>query len=313
MINLSLIVSFLTSTLRLALPLGFASMGEGFLERAGSVNLGLEGLMLFGAWGGVVGSHFSGSPWIGLGFGILVGISIAALEAFIVIYLHANEVVVGVAINTLSLGITSFGYRVIFGISGPAVIVPTFHALSIPLLSKIPILGPVLFNQPLLVYILVVIAIALLLILKKTSWGLDIRSSGEDPWVTEAEGANVYRIRFLAFLLSGILAACGGAFISLYNVSQFFDGMTSGRGFIALAIVVIGRWNPLGILAAAVFFGASEALGLALQAHLGDEKGPFQLLLIIPFLITMIILPFASSGKSAPAALGNGYTRGKGA
>ena len=312
MISISFIVNFLTSTLRLAIPLGFASLGEGFLERAGSVNLGLEGLMLFGAWGGVVGAHFSGSPWIGLALGISVGILIAALEAVIIIYLHANEVVVGVAINTLSLGITSYGYRVIFGISGPAVLVPTFERVSIPVLSKIPILGPVLFNQPLLVYIQVIVAIALLLILKKSSWGLDIRASGEDPWVTEAEGGNVYRIRFLMYLLSGLLAACGGAFISLYNVSQFFDGMTSGRGFIALAIVVIGRWNPLFILAAAVLFGGSEALGLALQAKLG-ENAPFQLLLIIPFLITMIILPFASSGKSAPTALGQGYTRGKGA
>jgi ABC-type uncharacterized transport system permease subunit len=312
MISISFIVNFLSSTLRLAIPLGFASLGEGFLERAGSVNLGLEGLMLFGAWGGVVGAHFSGNPWIGLALGISVGIIVAALEAVIVIYLHANEVVVGVAINTLSLGITSYGYRVIFGISGPAVLVPTFQRVSIPVLSKIPILGPVLFNQPLLVYILVIVAVVLLLILKKSSWGLDIRASGEDPWVTEAEGGNVYRIRFLMYLFSGLLAACGGAFISLHNVSQFFDGMTSGRGFIALAIVVIGRWNPLGILAAAVLFGGSEALGLALQAKLG-ENAPFQLLLIIPFLITMIILPFASSGKSAPTALGLGYTRGKGA
>ncbi len=311
MIDLIFIVSFLRSSIRLAVPLGFASLGEGFLERAGSLNLGLEGLMLIGAWGGVVGSYYTGDPWIGLALGVLLGLIISALQAVIVIFFHTNEVVTGVAINTLGLGLTSYGYRVIFGISGSAVLVPTFKSVSIPVLSQIPIIGPVLFNQPIPVYLMVIVGIIFLLILKKTSWGLDVQASGEDPWITEAEGGNVYKIRYLSYLLTGILAASGGAFISLHNVSQFFDGMTAGRGFIALAIVVIGRWHPIGILGASLLFGASEAFGLALQARLG-ENAPYQLLMIIPFLITMIILPFASAGKAAPSALGFGYERGKG-
>ena len=311
MIDTFFIISFLRSTIRLAVPLGFASLGEGFLERAGSLNLGLEGLMLVGAWAGVVGTHFTGSPWYGLGFGILLGLLLAALQAFITIHLHADEVVTGVAINTLGLGITSYGYRLFFGISGSAILVDKFNTVPIPLLSKIPILGPVLFDQPLPFYLLFIAAVILWFVLSKTSWGLVVQAAGEDPWVTEAEGANVYKIRYLSYLLTGVLASAGGAFISLYNVSQFFDGMVSGRGFIALAIVVIGRWHPLGILAASAIFGMSEALGLALQARI--EDAPFYLLLIIPFLITMIILPFASKGKATPTALGTGYERGKGA
>jgi ABC-type uncharacterized transport system permease subunit len=310
MIDVYFIISFLRSTIRLAVPLGFASLGEGFLERAGNLNLGLEGLMLIGAWAGVVGTHFTQNPWYGLALGVVIGLLLASLQAFIAIYLHADEVVTGVAINTLAAGITSYGYRLLFGISGTAILVPKFENIPIPILSKIPILGPVLFDQPLPFYLLFAAAIVLLFILTKTSWGLVVQAAGEDPWVTEAEGANVYRIRFISYLITGVLASAGGAFISLYNVSQFFDGMVSGRGFIALAIVVIGRWHPLGILAASAIFGLSEALGLALQARIPDA--PFYLLLIIPFLITMIILPFASKGKATPSALATGYERGKG-
>jgi len=311
MFDLVFLVSFLRSSVRLAVPLGFAALGEGFLERAGSLNIGLEGIMLAGAWAGMVGAHFTGSPWAGLGLAILLGMAIAALEACVSIYLHSNEVVTGIATNTLGLGLTSYGYRMIFGISGSAIIVPTFKSVPIPFLVDLPIVGPVLFDQPLPFYLMIVAALGLWFILTKMSWGLDVKASGEDPWVTEAEGANVYRTRLLSFLLTGALAASGGAFISLYNVSQFFDGMTSGRGFIALAIVVVGRWHPLGILAASALFGASEALGLALQARLG-VKAPYYLLLAVPFLITLIILPLMGGGKGAPAALGTGYERGTG-
>jgi len=312
MFDLVYLVSYLRSTVRLAVPLGFAALGEGFLEQAGSLNIGLEGLMLTGAWAGVIGAHFAGSPWAGLGLAILLGLAIAALEAAVCVHLHCNEVVTGIAINVLGLGLTSYGYRMVFGITGAAAQVPTFRGFPIPLLSDLPIIGPVLFNQPLLLYAMIAAAFGLWLILTKTSWGLDVKASGEDPWVAEAEGANVYRIRFLTFLLAGTLAASGGAFISLHNVSQFFDGMTGGRGFIALAIVVVGRWHPLGILGVSALFGASEALGLALQARLG-LKAPYHLLMMVPFLITMIILPLASGRKAAPAALGTGYERGTGA
>ena len=311
MIDSVFIISFLRSAIRLAVPLGFASMGEGFQERSGSDNIGLEGTMLIGAWAGVIGAYFTGNPWWGLILAITLGMLITGFQSFITTFLHSNEIVTGVAINTLGLGLTSFGYRAFFGISGPAILIPTFKSLEIPLLSKIPIIGPVLFNQPLVVYLMIIVGFFLWFILRKTNWGLHVRAAGEDPWVAEAEGGNVYRIRFICYLLTGVLASSGGAFISLYNVGQFFDGMTAGRGFIALAIVVIGRWNPLGILAASVLFGASEALGLALQARLGGGSA-FYLLMIIPFLITMIILPFVSGGKAAPSALGMGYERGKG-
>ena len=311
MLDLVYVGNFLRSAFRLAAPLCFPALGEGFLEQSGSLNIGLEGLMLLGAWGGLVGAHMTGSPWIGLLLAMLMGLAIGAIQSLMCIHLHSNEVVTGMAINLLGLGATSYGHRVLFGIGGTHFSVPAFQDLAIPVLSKLPIVGRALFDQPAPFYLMIVVAFALWFVLNKTSWGLDIKAAGEDPWVAEAEGADVYRIRLLTMLLAGMLAAMGGAFITLYNVHVWFDGLTAGRGFIALAIPVIGRWNPLGILVASAVFGASEALGLTLQARLGGSA-PFQLLMIIPFLITMLILPRASAGKSGPSALGRGYERGTG-
>lgn len=308
---MSFLISFLRSSIRMAVPLGLSGMGEGFLERSGVVNIGLEGLMLFGALSGVLGSHFFGNPWLGLLAAIIVGIFVAALQALICIKFHADEVVTGISINLLGLGLTSYIYREFFGITSKLITVKTFQDVSFPLLVKIPVIGPVFFNQPIPMYLTILIGIVLLLILNKTSWGLDVKASGEDPWVAEAEGANAYRLRFNAMLISGGLAAAGGAFVSLYNLNLFFDNMISGAGFIALAIVVVGRWNPLLILLMSFFFGATQALGLALQAGFG-QQAPYYLLLMIPFVLTMIILPIASGGKNAPASLSKGYKRGEG-
>jgi general nucleoside transport system permease protein len=308
---ITFVVSFLRSAIRMAVPLGLSAMGEGFLERSGVVNIGLEGLMLFGALSGVLATYYSGNPWIGLLAAILIGLLVAALEAGISIFFHADEVVTGISINLLGLGLTSYVYRAIFGTTSQAISVTTFKDFSIPVLSKIPILGPIFFNQPIPMYLTIVAGVILLFILNKTSWGLDIRASGEDPWVAEAEGANAYRIRFICMLVSGALAASGGAFIALYNLNLFFDNMIAGAGFIALAIVVVGRWNPLLILLMSLFFGVTQALGLALQASFG-KGAPYYLLLMIPFILTMIILPFASGSKNAPAALSKGYKRGQG-
>lgn len=305
------LISFLRSSVRMAVPLGLSSMGEGFLERSGIVNIGLEGLMLFGALSGVLGSHFLGNPWLGLLTAIIVGIFVAALQALICIYFHADEVVTGISINLLGLGLTSYVYREFFGITSKLITVNTFQDVNIPLLVKIPVLGPVFFNQPIPMYLTILIGIVLLFILNKTSWGLDIKATGEDPWVAEAEGANAYRLRFINMLISGALAAAGGAFIALYNLNLFFDNMISGAGFIALAIVVVGRWNPMFILLMSFVFGATQALGLALQVRFA-QQAPYNLLLMIPFVLTMIILPIVSGSKNAPASLSKGYKRGQG-
>jgi simple sugar transport system permease protein len=308
---ISFVISFLRSALRMSIPLGLSAMGEGFLERSGVVNIGLEGLMLFGALSGVLATYYSGNPWMGLLTAIIVGLLVSALEALVCIYFHADEVVTGISINLLGLGLTSYVYRAFFGITSQAITVKTFQDIKIPLLYKIPILGPIFFNQPIPMYLTVAVGFLLLFILTKTSWGLDIRASGEDPWVSEAEGANAYRVRLLCMLVSGMLAASGGAFMALYNLNLFFDNMISGAGFIALAIVVVGRWNPLLILLMSLFFGATEALGLALQAGFA-QQAPYNLLLMIPFVLTMIVLPFASGSKNSPAALSKGYKRGEG-
>jgi ABC-type uncharacterized transport system permease subunit len=304
-------ISFLRSSIRMAVPLGLSAMGEGFLERSGVVNIGLEGHMLFGALSGVLATYYSGSPWIGLLTAIVVGILVAALQGLICIFFHADEVVTGISINLLGLGLTSYVYRVFFGISSRAISVNTFQDFKIPLLSKIPIIGPIFFNQPIPMYLTILVGGALLFILNKTSWGLDIKACGEDPWVAEAEGANAYKLRFINMLISGAMAASGGAFVALYNLNLFFDNMISGAGFIALAIVVIGRWNPLVILVMSLFFGATQALGLALQAGFA-QQAPYNLLLMIPFILTMIVLPLASGSRNAPASLSKGYKRGQG-
>ena len=255
---------WLATAVRLSAPLVFASTGELVSERAGILNVGLEGMMLTGAFFGFLGSYLSGSTLVGVLVGGLASMVVAALMAVLSINARADQVIVGIGLNILALGVTTFVFREVF--SGPQVILERPGALRIPLLSEIPGVGQALFAQPLLVYLAFLSVPAVWFLLNRTSIGLAIRAAGEVPEAVDAAGSSATGVRWFGTLTAGLLAGFGGAFLSL-ELGIFVEAMSSGKGFLALAAVIFGRWRPGGVLAAAVLFGSADALQLRLQAE----------------------------------------------
>lgn len=305
--NAAFLVALLSAALRLSVPILFAALGGMFSERSGVVNIGLEGIMLTGAFAGVVGSYFTGSQWMGALVAMLSGIALAALFALITVKIQINQIVSGIAINLLAVGLTSFFFRALFGITTTPITVNAFSPVSIPGLSTLPFVGEVLFSQTALVYIAFLLVPVSWFILYKTSWGLSIRTVGEHPTAADTVGIPVNRVRTLCVLASGALAGLGGAFLSLGQFNMFVDNMISGRGFIAVAAVIFGRWNPKGILIASLIFGVADALQIRLQtAGIGI---PYQFLLMFPYLLTVVALTGIVGKTVAPKALGKAYAK----
>jgi ABC-type uncharacterized transport system permease subunit len=249
---------YFSATIRLATPLIFATLGGILNERAGVINIGLEGIMLMAALAGVFGAWFIGSPWLGFACGVLTGALIAGIHGFVSISLGANQIVSGTAINLLGLGLSSFLIRIVFGLKEQQRVVPHFEPAPLPFLSDIPVIGPVLFHQHALVYVAFLLVPAMWLILYRTRWGLMVTSVGEHPRAAASVGIDPLRVRHVSVLLSGALAGAGGAFLSLGQLHFFQDEMVAGRGFIALAALIFGRWNPIGGLIACLIFGGAD-------------------------------------------------------
>jgi general nucleoside transport system permease protein len=259
-------VAWLTATVRLATPLLFAGTGEMVSERAGILNIGLEGMMLAGAFFSFLGTWLWHDLVLGILFGVFAGMVVAAIMALLTIQARANQIVVGVGLNLMALGITTYAYREIFT-TRTEVHLNRPHALAIPLLSKIPVVGPVLFKQTLFVYVAFIGVAVAWFVLYRTTWGLAIRAAGEVPAAADTAGMSVSRIRWIGTLTAGGMAGLGGAFLSVGQLGLFVEGMSAGRGFLALAAVIFGGWNPLGVLGACLVFGAADALQVRLQAY----------------------------------------------
>ena len=306
-LNTTFIIALLSASIRLSVPILLAALGGMYSEKAGVVNIGLEGMMLVGAFAGVVGSYFSGSQWIGVLVAMLSGLLIALLFSFITVTIKINQIVSGVAINLLAIGVTSFLYRALFGITTTPITVKAFESLNIPLLSKIPIVGDILFKQNILVYFAFILVPLSSYMLYRTSWGLNIRTVGEHPMAADTVGIPVVKVRTLCVMLSGILAALGGCFLSLGQFNMFVDNMVTGRGFIAVAAVIFGKWNPKGILIASLIFGVADALQIRLQiANIGI---PYQFLLMFPYILTVIAVTGKRGRSVSPKALGTPYEK----
>lgn len=304
-------LGFLSTTLgaawRLATPLIFAATGEAICERAGVLNIGLEGIMLVGAFFGFAATHATGNLALGFSVGMASGLLAAFVFAVFAITIKANQIVVGVAINLLGLGLTSFVFRTYFVSTGRGVaIAPSF---AIPFLSDIPYLGPALFQQNLLVYATLPLAIAGRALLFNTSYGLTIRAVGERPKAVDVAGKSVGLYRYSAVLIGGVLAGLGGAYLTLAHANQFVENITSGRGFIALAIVVFARWSPIGVFFVSLLFGLFYTLQLQLQAD-PNVQIPYQALQALPYLTTIAALMLAPSRSAAPHMLGVPYRKG---
>jgi len=288
-------------------PLLYGSISEVFAERSGMMVTAIEGIFLLGAWGGFVGTFLSGSLLIGLLAAILAGVVTSALYGWICVYLKQNQIVTGTAINILALGVVSFFHRVIFGVPITPLTVQPLVALPIPILSKIPMVGPVLFNQNILTYMMYLIVPVAYFVLFKTSIGLTIRSAGENPEAVDVAGINVNRIRFAMVLLAGAMGGIAGAFYSVGYLGMFTINIIGGRGWIAFAICFLGNWNPKGALIGALVFGLAEAVAIYMQSN-GSALFPNELFIALPYILT-IVLTVTRKSFNVPARLGVPYSK----
>ncbi|AUT03930.1 branched-chain amino acid ABC transporter permease [Nostoc sp. CENA543] len=286
---------YLIASLRLAVPLAFAALGGMYSERSGVLNIALEGMLLTGSFTGTAITFYTGNPWLGMLAALIAGALVGLLHAFLCVSLYVNQLVSGLAINLVAAGLTAFLARLVFhGASTQRL--PGIEPIIIPGLANLPILG-VFFQQDIFVYLLLALVIASLYILFHTSFGLTLRAVGEYPQAAATAGVSVKKVRYLAVMLSGSLASLGGAYLALVQIMFFTEGMSAGKGFIAIAALIFGRWHPIGSTLACLLFGATEALQLRIQA-LGANI-PYQFLVMLPYAIALFAL-LGLAGKSKP-------------
>ena len=292
--------ALLESAVRTATPLALAALGETLVERAGVINLGLEGIVIAGALGGLAGAQ-AGGAFGGFVGGALAGVLVAAVFALFVVWLRSDQIIAGTAVTLLALGATGTLYRAFYGTTGSALTVPTSTRLAIPLLSKLPIVGGAFFDQPPITYATYAAIPLLWWLLYRTHFGLGLRAVGERPEAAAASGIDPARVRLVAILTGGVFGGLAGATLVVAQAGTFVEGMSAGRGFVAIAIVVLGRWHILGVAAAALLFGAASALQFLAQA-LGLAI-PYQAFLALPYLLTLAALAGVAGRVRAPAAL----------
>ena len=297
-------VELIRSTLRLATPLILAAMGGILSERSGVVNIALEGMMLTGAFFGMLGSYWTGNPWIGVTLAMAAGGLLGLIHAALTQRTKLNHIVSGVALNILALGLTTYLLRRIFMHAGGSPPVNGLPNWSLGL-SRVPVAGEIIGNQNPLFYLAIIMVIGLGLMLFRTPIGLRLRAAGENPEAARAAGIRVGVVRYLAVAASGILGGLAGAYLSLGQLNMFAEGMSGGRGFIALAAVIFGKWNPYGAAGAALFFGFFDALQMRLQGQaIGGITIPSEFMLMLPYALTIIALAGFVGKAVAPAALG---------
>lgn len=306
MMEFLLAVSICQAAVTAGTPILFAALGEILAERAGVLNLGVEGMMLVGAVSGFLVTVRTGSPWMGLLASLVAGGLMALIHAVLSVGLRSNQVVSGLALTLFGTGLSGYLGKPLIGVPAPS----TFRAVSLPLLGDIPFLGPVLFTHDWLVYISYLLVPALWLFLYRTRPGLHMRSVGENPAAADAMGINVVGVRYLYTVVGGMLAGAGGAYLSLAYAPTWLENMTGGRGWIAVALVIFAGWNPLAALAGSYLFGGVDALGLRIQA-VGTVVPSF-FLSMLPYIFTILVLLAGGRGRrrlTAPGALGLAYDR----
>ena len=306
------LLEILTSTalyaaaVRLAVPVFLAALGETFAERAGLVNVGLEAMMLAGAVGGILGAYLADSWLVGVAVGVAFGLAVAALQGLFAVSLEADQIVSGIALNIAVLGLTGFLARTVWEAGNVPQVAHT-NATSLPWLGALPVVGPILFQQNPLVYATYLLAVVGWWLLVRTRWGLELRGCGEDPRACDSLGIPVLTRRWQVMAICGALAGLGGVVIALTELYTWADGMSGGRGFIALAVVIIARWSPARAVLAALLFGGCQALALRMQAT--STGIPYELLLTLPYVVTLLVYAGVVGRTIPPAALGRPYAR----
>lgn len=292
---------FLQAAVRTATPLGLAALGESVTERSGVINIGLEGAIIAGAFAALVGAG-AGDIASGWAAAIGGGLAVAAVFAFFTVSLRADQIITGTAVTLLALGLTATLYRLLYGAAGASLDIPTSGPVVVPWLADLPVVGRALFAQPLVTYAVYLLVPALWWWLYRTHAGLALRAAGESPAATIAAGIGYRAQQWTGVLVGGALAGAAGGTLVLVQTGTFAEGMSAGRGFIAIAVVALGRWHPLGVALAALLFGGANALQFLFQAM--GWSVPYQVFLALPYVIALLALATARQRRVAPAALG---------
>jgi simple sugar transport system permease protein len=295
-------VGFFAALIRIATPLIFATLGELFAERSGVLNLGIEGIMLLSAMTGFTAAYFSGSLWLGVAAAAATGAIMGLLMGLMTVTFGLSQHVSGIGVTLLCSGLAFFFYRLVFGEPSQPPKIEAFRPVALPGLSDIPVLGPILFNQFALSYIAFLLVPLAAFLLYRTPWGLGLRTVGENPRAADGAGVSVAATRYQALVISGALMGIGGAYLSMAQYDAFTFGVISGRGWVCIALVVFGQWSPWKSAFGALLFAFIDALQLRLQAS-GAIQLPYQVFLMLPFLLTIVAMAAVSRSARAPAAL----------
>ncbi len=308
-IPLETLSSIINLAIAMATPLALAGLGEVYSERSGVLNLGVEGIMLMGAFTAFHFTYLTGNIIVGYITAILIGLALGLLKALLSISLKVNQVIAGMGIYFLGFGLSDFLYRTIYG--AEYVTVQKSVQISVPLLSSIPLIGPALFKQYPVIYLTYVLIPLAWFILYRTRWGLALRAVGENPRVADTLGVNVFRVRYLAVLFGSSMAGFAGAFLCLGVVGLFYENLTFGMGFIAIGLVYFGKWDPLRMWAGSLIFGSAWSISTFLQDYFVKAGYPAAtyFLLMIPYIVVIVSLVAVSRRARAPAALSIPYTR----
>jgi len=298
------IVGLIAAMFRMATPLIFGTLGELISEKAGILNLGIEGTMFLGAFVGFAVAFTSGSLWIGLLAAILAGVLAGLLMAVLTVSLGLNQHVSGLGMTLMLTGLSLFFFRIVFGERSVQPSIKAFATLK-PF-SDIPVIGPIT-EQYALTYIAILLIPIFWWLIFRTSFGLQIRAAGENPEAADAAGVNVFRTRYIALGLAGGLMAVGGAFLSMAQLGSFTFGIVNGRGWVCIALIIFANWHPVRVLWGALLFGGLSALQLRLQST--GLKLPYELFLALPYLMTILALTLAGRNVSGPAAVLKPYRR----
>jgi simple sugar transport system permease protein len=306
-ISLAFFVTWLAGSVRLGGPLLLAATGEIYAERSGVVNVGIEGTILLGALASFLASLLTGSPWPGLPAALAVGVLSNLFLAWLYVTVQANQVVVGITFNLLAMGLTSYLYRALLGTGAQPSSIAMLPNLDVQALSDLPIIGPIVFAQPLMLYLTLLIVAGASWLLFHRRFGLNLRAVGENPKAAAAAGISVVRMRYVGVMASGAGAGLAGAYLMLCQIGLFRDTIVSGHGFIALAIVIVGRWRPWPAALAAFAFGAADALPISLQML--NLPMPPQVFLALPYVLTVLAMSGLFGRVAQPAALMARYER----
>jgi ABC-type uncharacterized transport system permease subunit len=297
----------IAAAFRIATPILFAALGEAVAERAGMLNIGIEGMMALGALSGFLGAYWSGQLWIGFATAVVGGIVAGLAFGYITIERGADHVVTGIVANIFCFGLANVTYRFLFAGKKDIPQIPTMRPFLVPWLSDVDFFGRAFFSHLPIVWVAIALVPIFWFLLARTKWGLNVRAVGENPAAAETAGVDIWRVRFSAIAVGGAMAALGGATLSIAQLGAYLDNMTAGRGFIALAVVVFGGWRPARIAGACFLFGGAEALQLRLQAI--GVPVPNALLTAVPYLLTILVITAFAGTAAYPAAMNQVYRR----